>query len=137
MRRLPEEGDILVYHQPFEEGRLKELARDFADQAGWLEAVVARLKDLIEPFKQRWVYEPGMNGSSSIKAVLPALVPELSYETLEVGDGGQAMLAWSRLVEGTEAAEAERLRQALWDYCTLDTLAMVRILEKLEALAAD
>jgi len=136
MRRLPEEGDILVYHQPFEEGRLKELARDFPDQAGWLGAVVARLKDLIEPFKQRWVYEPGMNGSSSIKAVLPALVPELSYETLEVGDGGQAMLAWSRLVEGTEAAEAERLRQALWDYCTLDTLGMVKILEKLEVLAS-
>jgi hypothetical protein len=77
-----------------------------------------------------------MNGSSSIKAVLPALVPELSYATLEVGDGGQAMLAWSRLVEGTDAAEAERLRQALWDYCTLDTLGMVKILEKLEALAA-
>jgi hypothetical protein len=39
-------------------------------------------------------------------------------------------------VEGTDAAEAERLRQALWDYCTLDTLGMVKILEKLEALAA-
>lgn len=135
-RVLPGEGDILVFYQPFEQGRLNELARDFPDRAGWLKSVAARLKDLIEPFKQRWVYEPAMNGSSSIKAVLPALVPEMSYEGLPVADGTQAMLAWERLLQAPDAAEAERLRRALWDYCTLDTLAMVKILERLEELAA-
>jgi hypothetical protein len=32
--------------------------------------------------------------------------------------------------------ELAELRRALLEYCRLDTLAMVRILEKLEALAA-
>jgi hypothetical protein len=132
---LPEAGDILVYYRPFEQGRLTELARDFPDRAVWIEAVIARLKDLIVPFQQRWVYEPAMNGSSSIKAVLPALVPDMSYEGLEVADGGQAMLAWERLSQTTDAAHAEPIRRALWEYCTQDTLAMVKILERLEELA--
>jgi hypothetical protein len=132
---LPEAGDVLVYYQPFEQGRLTELARDFPDRAVWLEAVIGRLKDLILPFQQRWVYEPAMNGSSSIKAVLPSLVPEMSYEGLEVADGGQAMLAWERLSQATDAARAEPIRRALWEYCTQDTLAMVKILERLEELA--
>jgi hypothetical protein len=132
---LPHEGDVLVYYQPFEQTRLAELARDFPAQAEWLEAVIARLKDLILPFQQRWVYEPSMNGSSSIKAVLPALVPEMSYEGMAVADGTQAMLAWERLSQEPDPVEAERVRRALWDYCTLDTLAMVRILERLEELA--
>lgn len=135
MSVLPDRGDILVYYQPFEQGRLKELARDFPERAGWLESLTARLKDLIEPFKQRWVYEPRMNGSSSIKAVLPALVPEMSYDGLAVADGTQAMLAWERLLLAPDADEAERLRRALWEYCALDTLAMVKILKRLEALA--
>jgi hypothetical protein len=97
--------------------------------------VIARLKDLILPFQQRWVYEPGMNGSSSIKAVLPALVPEMSYSGMPVADGTQAMLAWEKLSQAPDPAAADRLRQALWDYCTLDTLAMVKILERLETLA--
>jgi hypothetical protein len=132
---LPKEGNVLVYYQPFEQTRLAELARDFPAQAGWLETVIARLKDLILPFQQRWVYEPGMNGSSSIKAVLPALVPEMSYSGMPVADGTQAMLAWEKLSQAPDPAAADRLRQALWDYCTLDTLAMVKILERLETLA--
>lgn len=132
---LPQEGDILVYYQSFEQGRLTELGRDFSDRGGWLETVIARLKDLIVPFQQRWVYEPAMNGSSSIKAVLPALVPDMSYEGLEVADGGQAMLAWERLTQTPDAAQAERIRRALWEYCTQDTLAMVKILDRLEELA--
>jgi hypothetical protein len=136
MQELPPRGDILVYFQSFERGRLEELARDFPDRARWAESVIGRLKDLITPFQQRWVYEPAMNGSSSIKAVLPALVPDMSYEGLEVADGGQAMLAWERLSSAPEPSETERLRRALWEYCTLDTLAMVKILERLEELAA-
>jgi hypothetical protein len=132
---LPDRGDVLVYYQPFEQGRLRELARDFPDRAVSLEAVAERLKDLIEPFKQRWVYEPAMNGSSSIKAVLPALVPEMSYEGMDVADGTQAMLAWDRLSRASDPTEAERLRRALLEYCTLDTLAMVKILGRLEVLA--
>jgi hypothetical protein len=60
----------------------------------------------------------------------------MSYQGLEVADGGQAMLAWERLSSAPEPSETERLRRALWEYCTLDTLAMVKILERLEESAA-
>jgi hypothetical protein len=67
-------------------------------------------------------------GSASIKKVLPVLVPELSYDDLEIGDGGEAMTAWPEaMVHGTRDKEATL--KALWDYCRQDTLAEVRIWE--------
>ena len=49
-----------------------------------------RLKDLMIPFQQKWYYTPEMRGSYSIKYVLPALVPELSYNDLDIKEGGTA-----------------------------------------------
>ena len=73
--------------------------------------------------------------SYSLKAVLPALVPELTYEGMEVSHGGEAGLVWERMIrDGVAAAERERLRSALLAYCRQDTLAMVSVLERLRAL---
>jgi hypothetical protein len=52
--------------------------------------IVIRLKDLMMPFQKKWYYTPEMKGSYSIKFVLPALVPELSYDELEIKEGGTA-----------------------------------------------
>jgi hypothetical protein len=136
MTSLPSAGDVLVYYQPFEATRLKELARDFPSVAHDLEGIIDRLKDLMIPFQKRWVYEWAMHGSSSIKAVLPALVPDMSYEALQIRQGGQAMQAFEQLISHPEAPQSASIRQALWDYCTQDTLAMVKILERLYLLAA-
>ena len=72
-----------------------------------------------------------MNGSYSIKSVLPALVPEMSYADLEIGEGGSAMAAFEGLLNINDETEKQKIRNALLEYCKLDTLAMVRILEKL------
>jgi hypothetical protein len=133
---LPEVGDVLVYYLPFEGTRLMELARDFPARAEALNGIIERLKDLMIPFQKRWVYEPAMNGSLSIKAVLPALVPEMSYDTLEIRQGGEAMQAFERLVSQPDDPQEASIRQALWDYCTQDTLAMVKILERLSQIAS-
>jgi hypothetical protein len=77
-----------------------------------------------------------MLGSYSIKAVLPALVPELSYDGLAIADGTAAMIAYLGLQEESDPGKVEATRNALWEYCKLDTLAMVRILEKLQAMHA-
>lgn len=70
----------------------------------------------------------------SLKAVLPALVPELTYEGMEVADGQDAGLAWESLVRGTlDRAECERLRKVLLAYCGQDTMALVRLLDKLRS----
>jgi hypothetical protein len=73
-------------------------------------------------------------GSYSIKSVLPALVPEMSYEGMEVADGQAAGSAWESLVRGgLECDELERIRKALLGYCAQDSLGMVRLLEVLRA----
>jgi len=78
------------------------------------------------------VYHPAFAGSFSLKAVLPALVPDLSYEGMAVANGQDAGLAWESLVRsGLEEAERLKTEKALREYCGQDTLAMVRLLEKL------
>jgi hypothetical protein len=94
----------------------------------------------MEPFKSKHYYTKDMQGSFSIKYVLPALFPDdedLSYHNLDlIHDGSEAMNAYATL---TELPEAERLkvRESLLEYCKLDTLAMVKIWGKLSDLMVE
>ena len=72
-----------------------------------------------------------MQGSYSIKVVLPALVPKLTYKGLEISDGGMAMDAYHQMRAMIDQTEIEKIRKALLAYCELDTLAMVKILNLL------
>jgi hypothetical protein len=84
------------------------------------------------PFQQRWYYTPEMRGSYSIKYVLPALVPELSYADLAIQEGGTASAVFSQMMLGLFDGDEEETRNNLLEYCKLDTLAMVRIVGKLK-----
>ena len=125
---------ILVYNQAFEVSRLQEIARDFPEFAGDIESLLARITDLMIPFRNRDFYVKEMCGSHSIKYVLPALVPDLGYDNLAIADGEMAMLAFDGLAKIDDAEEKEKIRQDLLAYCRLDTLAMVRIWQKLVSL---
>ena len=126
---------ILVYNQAFEVTRLQEMAGNFPEFAEDIEAIIARIVDLMTPFRNKDYYVKAMCGSHSIKYVLPALVPELSYDNLAIADGEMAMLAYARLAAMSDTAEKEKIRQDLLAYCGLDTFGMVRIWEKLVSLA--
>ena len=84
------------------------------------------------PFRDRIYYTPSMQGSYSIKKVLPALVPELSYKILNIREGGTASNTYSRMVQGKFEGEVEQTRMDLLAYCKMDTYAMVKILEVLK-----
>ena len=127
-------GSVLVYNKAFEGARLRELQEDFPKYKQEIDEILKRILDLMEPFQKKWYYTPEMNGSYSIKKVLPALVPELNYDTLEIGEGGTAMAAFEGLLNIKENTEKQKIRNALLEYCKLDTEAMVRILEKLKKL---
>ena len=123
---------IFVYNQGFESARIKELAKRFARQSKALLSLVDRLVDLL-PIAKAHYYHPSQQGSWSIKAVLPALVPALAYDQLdEVQDGGGAQQAFLEIIasETTAARRAQRITQLL-AYCKLDTLAMVRVRDAL------
>jgi hypothetical protein len=130
---LGDSGSIVVYNQTFESGRLSDLATWVPEFAEPIDRIQKRLWDLL-PVIRDHVYHPDFEGSFGLKAVLPALVPELSYDNLEVGDGAQAGIAWESMVHADLSTEARaRLRQALLAYCGQDTLALARLMEKLRA----
>lgn len=126
-------GHVIVYNQGFESQRLAELAHCFPEYTGPIAQLRARLWDLLKIVREN-VYHPGFRGSFSLKRVLPALVPEMTYEGMEVSEGKEAGLAWERVVRGqVSPQERNRLRKALLEYCCQDTLAMVRLLDCLAA----
>jgi hypothetical protein len=127
-------GDILVYNAAFEILRLRELARDFPECQVEIEERIGRIRDLMVPFQRKLVYAPAMRGSYSIKAVLPALVPDSGYDGLAIADGGSAMAAFEGLQEETDPEKIRETRRALREYCQMDTLAMVKLWHHLEAL---
>lgn len=134
---LPESGSIMAFNQSFEISRIKELATLFPDLREALLALVPRFVDLIVPFRKLGYYHPDFNGSFSIKSVLPALFPndpELDYKQLGIQDGGMAMDTFANLHLLKDQSQRETIRQDLLAYCRLDTLAMVRIWQKLEIL---
>ena len=124
-------GTILAYHCSFEVGRIKELARDFPQYAIPLLALNDRILDLELPFRKKYYYTRAMQGRSSIKKVLPALVPELSYADLTVQEGGTASTTFTSMHKGEYEGEYAATRQDLLDYCKRDTWAMVKLLEVL------
>lgn len=125
-------GSIVVFNQEFEAGRLREMARDFPEFATAIEPLPGRMADLARPFRRRQYYTPAMKGSYSLKAVLPSLVPDLSYEGLAIADGGTASAVFMQMVYGKYEGDAAKARTDLLAYCHLDTLAMVRLLDVLQ-----
>ena len=129
---LGESGSIVVYSN-FESQRLSKLAAWLPEFEGRIKKIQARLWDLLTVVRKH-VYHPKFAGSYSIKDVVPALVPGMTYEGMEVADGTGAGLAWESLVRGSlDQAERERIKKALLEYCGQDTLAMVRLLKQLRA----
>jgi predicted RecB family nuclease len=129
---IDRKGSIVVYSN-FEWGCLRNLASWLPKYEDAITGIQDRLWDLLAVIRAN-VYHPGFAGSFSLKRVLPALVPEMSYEGMEVSEGSEAGLAWEKMIRGqVDAAERNRLREALLAYCKQDTLAMVRLREVLAA----
>lgn len=127
----------MAYNRSFEIGVIRRLAEIFEDLSVSLNSIADRIDDLMIPFQRGWYYHPSMNGSYSIKKVLPALVPEMeqAYKDLPVvHNGGEASSMWGTLSEIDDADEVERIRHGFLEYCKLDTLAMVEILEVLRSV---
>ncbi len=131
---IPNDVTVLAYNMSFEKGVIKRLAESFPELSTHLLSINENMKDLMMPFQKKYYVTPSMNGSYSIKYVLPALVPKFAkaYKELDgVQNGGQAMNAFANMSKmGKE--EKQKMRTSLIEYCKLDTLAMVKILEKLK-----
>lgn len=119
---------VFAYNAGFECGRIKELADRFTDLADALWAINDRMVDL-RPIAAEHYYHPEMRGSWSLKAVVPALLPDLSYDDLDgVQNGEDAGAAYAEVIAPeTPADRKSELETQMLAYCHLDTLALVRM----------
>ena len=122
-------GPVMVYNAPFERSRINELAAYFPDLAEKLLAINERIVDLL-PITREHYYHPEMRGSWSLKAVLPTIGADLSYDGMAVANGGMAQEAFLEMIDReTQVDRREELRQGLLDYCALDTYALLQLVE--------
>jgi predicted RecB family nuclease len=126
---------VVAYYASFERECLRNLAEGVPRLAAELLGVAERLIDLL-PLVRNHIYHPDFGGSFSIKKVLPALVPGLSYADLSINEGETATLQLMRLLfdEKLKGEERAKLRRALLAYCERDTWAMVKLLERIRGL---
>ena len=134
---IPQDACVLAYNMSFEKRVIRRLAEIYPQISNELMAIHDNIKDLMVPFASKSYYHPKMQGSYSIKYVLPALVPEFesAYKDLNlIHHGGEAMQAYAAMACMNEM-QREAYKKALLAYCKLDTLAMVKVLEKLREVA--
>jgi predicted RecB family nuclease len=126
LEALGDAGTIFTY-TGYEEGVLRGVAHFLPNFEDSLLSLSPRFKDLYAIVRRHY-YHPGFHGSFSLKCVLPALVPSMSYEKLSIQEGSLASLEYLRMIDpATPAGEKERINRDLLKYCRVDTLGMVMI----------
>ena len=132
---IGDRGTVLTWNMSYEKGCNERMSKLYPEYADFLASLNERINDLMIPFAKMWFFDKDFFGSASIKKVMPVLAPELSYKSLNVSDGLLARRTWTQTVlEGKNQADREQIMEDLSKYCTLDTFAMVRILEELNKI---
>jgi hypothetical protein len=131
---LPTEGSVVAFNAQFELRRLKECNDLMPEFRPWVSSVKRRIVDLLQPFRGFRYYHPKQNGSASMKSVLPAMTGK-GYDHLAIQDGAIASLQFLRATFGNVSAEeTETIRKQLDQYCGLDTMGMIWIVDSLRGL---
>jgi hypothetical protein len=128
---------VVAFNATFERACLEMLAGAVPALAAELEQIKFRIKDLADPVRRHF-YHPDFRGSYSLKVVAPTLIPELSYDELEVADGTTASNRLLSLMLNEPPVDEEirqRITRDLLAYCERDTWVMVKVLEKLREFA--
>jgi hypothetical protein len=155
-------GTIMVYSQTFESAMVRQLSRVVAmEREGQL--LIDRMKDLLVPFAEFFLYHPRQLGKVSLKTVLPVFTED-SYNESPLQDGMEANLLWTIAADagvsseeepryqGAQAArQVDRVLQdrfgdawlkatsieAIATYCSVDTYAMVMLCNRILAFLAE
>ena len=124
-------GTVISWHKSFENTRNDEMSILYPPKKNFLKELNKITVDLEEIFKEGYV-DINFDGSTSLKKVLPIIVPELNYNDLVVANGTDAMEAFKKMLKMPQGVNKGKLRSEMLKYCKLDTLAMVKIFEKIE-----
>jgi hypothetical protein len=113
----------------------REIGERLGSYGGQMERINGQVQDLRDIFSKQHYVHPEFRGSTSIKDVMPVLVPELSYDNLVIKEGATASEQWWKMTAPeTQEAERKAIADALLAYCKLDSYAMYAIWRKLQRL---
>lgn len=128
-------GTVISWYKTYEKQRNEKLAELHPEHADFFEVINEKMFDLMTIFSKNYYVDPKFVGSASIKKVLPVIVPELTYKSLNISKGDQASERWERMIfPDTPEEEKKQIEKDLLVYCKLDTWAMVKIYEFLKRL---
>lgn len=131
---IPESGTLLAYNADGAEViRLQELAKQFPEYEKELLGLASRFVDLSYPIIQGVVYLKKMRNTFSLKKILSIIDPEDNYGDLNIDHGLKAVEAY-RILSTLSEEELAIKRQELFDYCGMDTLAMVKFVAYLRKI---
>ena len=88
--------------------------------------MINRLWDQLVIFRNYYKHY-AFGSTNSLKSVLPVVVPELDYKELEIQGGGDAQAVWNQMIKEEDNLKKEKMITELKNYCSMDTLAMVKI----------
>lgn len=125
-------GTVVVWYASFEKGVNKEIGQRLGAYANQMERINNQVQDLRDVFAKQHFVHPDFRGSTSIKDVMPVLVPTLSYHKLAIQEGATASEQWWTMIDAeTSASERAAIADALREYCKLDSYAMYAIWKEL------
>jgi len=134
-KAITKKGTSIAWNAMFEKGCNSEMAERAPHYASFLKSINDSMYDPMLIFRKGYYVHKNFHGSASIKKVLPVLVPKLSYKNLNIQEGGTASDSWKTLIDPEIAKkEKDKLYRDMLDYCGMDTMAMVEILNFLKRI---
>ena len=132
---VPKEGVIFAYNAKGAEiMRLRELQEAFPQYHDQLEQIIVRVVDLANPFIKGMVYDVRMRGLYSLKVIQAMIDRDYSYKDLDVSTGLEAVAIYRRIREESDPDQRNKYYQDLYEYCGLDSYAMVEVYHWLQSL---
>jgi hypothetical protein len=130
-------GTVVVWYAPFEKEVNKEVGERLRTHSALMERINDQVQDLRDIFAKQYYVDPKFRGSTSIKAVMPVLAPELSYDDLAISEGATASEQWWKMTaDDTAVGDRQGIETSLREYCGLDSYAMYAIWKKLHRVVS-
>ncbi len=132
---MHKKGTFISWNKKFEMGCNREMGERVQEFKDFYNDINSRMYDLMDIFKNSYYVHKDFHCRASLKKVLPVIVPYLSYANLSIQEGMIASNNWGKMVKNNlSKQERDDIYNNLLEYCKLDTLAMVKILNKLREI---
>ena len=119
---------ILMYDKSLEETVLNQLVDMYPEFMDDVKLLKAKIIDLAEPIKQGLYYHPEMRGNFSLKSLSSIINANYDFDKLDVQSGIIAMYMYEALLTEQSQLNRETSQQQLIEYCELDALVTLELL---------